>query len=208
MTAWEELRETCLQCQACGLRRTCTQVVFGVGDPNAEVLFIGEAPGANEDKQGEPFVGRAGKLLDDMLAMIGLHRKNIYITNSVKCRPPENRDPLSEEKDACRGHLRAQVRLMKPKIIVCLGRISAMELIKPDFKISQEHGQFFDRNGTLMMALYHPAALLRDPRKKPETFEDLKALQPTLLDNCPLPPLNFDCATKVGPPLGRHFFSL
>lgn len=100
-----------------------------------------------------------------MLAMIGLHRQNIYITNSVKCRPPENRDPLNTEKDACRGYLRAQVRLMKPKIIVCLGRISAMELIKPDFKISQEHGQFFDRNGTLMMALFHPAALLRDPRK-------------------------------------------
>ena len=118
MGAWEELRETCLNCQACGLRRTCTQVVFGVGDPQAEVLLIGEAPGANEDLQGEPFVGRAGKLLDDMLAMIGLSRKNIYITNSVKCRPPENRDPLGEEKDACRGYLRAQVRLMKPKIIV------------------------------------------------------------------------------------------
>ena len=98
MTAWEELRETCLKCQACQLRQTCTQVVFGVGDPNAEVLFIGEAPGANEDAQGEPFVGRAGKLLDDMLAMIGLHRQNIYITNSVKCRPPENRDPLNTEK--------------------------------------------------------------------------------------------------------------
>ena len=184
MGAWEELREKCLNCQACGLRRTCTQVVFGVGDPNAEVLFIGEAPGANEDQQGEPFVGRAGKLLDDMLAMIGLSRKNIYITNSVKCRPPENRDPLGEEKDACRGYLRQQVRLMKPKIIVCLGRISAMELIKPDFKISREHGQFFDRSGTLMMALYHPAALLRDPRKKPETFEDLKRLQEKIAEVC------------------------
>ena len=191
MGAWEELREKCLNCQACGLRRTCTQVVFGVGDPNAEVLFIGEAPGANEDQQGEPFVGRAGKLLDDMLAMIGLSRKNIYITNSVKCRPPENRDPLGEEKDACRGYLRQQVRLMKPKIIVCLGRISAMELIKPDFKISREHGQFFDRNGTLMMALYHPAALLRDPRKKPETFEDLKRLQEKIAEGCDHTPIEF-----------------
>ena len=191
MGAWEELREKCLNCQACGLRRTCTQVVFGVGDPNAEVLFIGEAPGANEDQQGEPFVGRAGKLLDDMLAMIGLSRKNIYITNSVKCRPPENRDPLGEEKDACRGYLRQQVRLMKPKIIVCLGRISAMELIKPDFKISREHGQFFDRSGTLMMALYHPAALLRDPRKKPETFEDLKRLQEKIAEVCDHPPIEF-----------------
>ena len=191
MGAWEELREKCLNCQACGLRRTCTQVVFGVGDPNAEVLFIGEAPGANEDQQGEPFVGRAGKLLDDMLAMIGLSRKNIYITNSVKCRPPENRDPLGEEKDACRGYLRQQVRLMKPKIIVCLGRISAMELIKPDFKISREHGQFFDRSGTLMMALYHPAALLRDPRKKAETFEDLKRLQEKIAEVCDHTPIEF-----------------
>ena len=191
MGAWEELREKCLNCQACGLRRTCTQVVFGVGDPNAEVLFIGEAPGANEDQQGEPFVGRAGKLLDDMLAMIGLSRKNIYITNSVKCRPPENRDPLGEEKDACRGYLRQQVRLMKPKIIVCLGRISAMELIKPDFKISREHGQFFDRSGTLMMALYHPAALLRDPRKKPETFEGLKRLQEKIAEVCDHTPIEF-----------------
>ena len=191
MGAWEELIEKCLNCQACGLRRTCTQVVFGVGDPNAEVLFIGEAPGANEDQQGEPFVGRAGKLLDDMLAMIGLSRKNIYITNSVKCRPPENRDPLGEEKDACRGYLRQQVRLMKPKIIVCLGRISAMELIKPDFKISREHGQFFDRSGTLMMALYHPAALLRDPRKKPETFEDLKRLQEKIAEVCDHTPIEF-----------------
>ena len=156
------------------------------------MLFIGEAPGANEDQQGEPFVGRAGKLLDDMLAMIGLHRKNIYITNSVKCRPPENRDPLGEEKDACRAYLRAQVRLMKPKIIVCLGRISAMELIKPDFKISQEHGQFFDRNGTLMMALYHPAALLRDPHKKPETFEDLKRLQEKIMEICDHTPIVFE----------------
>ena len=191
MTAWEELRESCLKCQACGLRRTCTQVVFGVGDPNAEVLFIGEAPGANEDQQGEPFVGRAGKLLDDMLAMIGLHRKNVYITNSVKCRPPENRDPLGEEKDACRAYLRAQVRLMKPKIIVCLGRISAMELIRPDFKISLEHGQFYERENCLMMAMYHPAALLRDPRKKPETFEDLKRLQAKIREICTHTPLDF-----------------
>ena len=192
MSEWEALRQECLRCHACTLADTRTNVVFGVGREDAEVLFIGEAPGANEDIQGEPFVGRGGKLLDDMLAMIGLHRKNIYITNSVKCRPPENRDPLNTEKDACRGYLREQVRLMKPKIIVCLGRISAMELIKPDFKISQEHGQFFDRNGTLMMALFHPAALLRDPRKKPETFEDLKALQAKIQEICNHTPLTFE----------------
>ena len=192
MSEWEALRQECLHCHACTLADTRTNVVFGVGREDAEVMIIGEAPGANEDFQGEPFVGRGGKLLDDMLAMIGLHRKDVYITNSVKCRPPENRDPLNTEKDACRGYLREQVRLMRPKIIVCLGRISAMELIKPDFKISQEHGQFFDRNGTLMMALFHPAALLRDPRRKPETFEDLKRLQAKIAEICEHTPITFE----------------
>ena len=191
MSAWEELKQECLGCQACALCETRTQVVFGVGNPDAEVLFIGEAPGANEDLQGEPFVGRGGKLLDEMLAMIGLDRSKIYISNSVKCRPPENRDPLNTEKDACRGFLRRQVQLMRPKIIVCLGRISAMELIKEDFKITREHGQFFDRNGTLMMALYHPVALLRDPHKKPETFEDLKRLQAKIMEICDHTPIEF-----------------
>ena len=192
MSAWEELKQECLGCEACALCETRTQVVFGVGNPNAEVLFIGEAPGANEDLQGEPFVGRAGKLLDDMLAMIGLKRQNIYITNSVKCRPPENRDPLNTEKDACRGYLRRQVKLMRPKIIVCLGRISAMELIREDFKISQEHGQFFEKNGVLMMALYHPAALLRNPNLKPYAFEDLKTLQEKIREICDHTPIEFE----------------
>ena len=191
MDQWEQLRQQCMSCRACGLADTRTNVVFGVGDPRAEVLLVGEAPGASEDRQGEPFVGAAGKLLDDMLAMIGLDRTRIYITNSVKCRPPENRDPLNTEKEACQGYLQRQRALMKPKIIVCLGRISAMELIKPDFKISREHGQFFDRSGTLMMALYHPAALLRDPRKKPETFEDLKRLQEKIAEVCDHTPIEF-----------------
>lgn len=192
MSAWEELKQECLNCRACPLCETRTQVVFGVGNPNAEVLFIGEAPGANEDLQGEPFVGRGGKLLDDMLAMIGLKRENIYITNSVKCRPPENRDPLNTEKDACRGYLRRQVKLMQPKIIVCLGRISAMELIREDFKITKEHGQFFEKNGVLMMALYHPAALLRNPNLKPYAFEDLKVLQSKIQEICTHTPIEFD----------------
>ena len=136
-------------------------------------------------------MGRGGKLLDDMLAMIGLDRTRIYITNSVKCRPPENRDPLNTEKEACQGYLQRQRALMKPKIIVCLGRISAMELIKPDFKITQEHGRFFEKDGCLMMALYHPAALLRDPNKKPETFEDLKRLQAKIREICVRTPLDF-----------------
>ena len=189
MNEWEALRQECLSCRACALAETRTNVVFGVGTPEAEVLFIGEGPGANEDAQGEPFVGRAGKLLDDMLAMIGLDRSKIYITNSVKCRPPQNRDPLNTEKEACRGYLKRQVELMRPKIIVCLGRISAAEIIKEDFKITQEHGQFFERGGIQMMALYHPAALLRDPRKKPETFEDLKKLQQKIREICDHTPL-------------------
>ena len=189
MSEWEELRRQCMNCRSCGLAETRTNVVFGVGTPEAEVLFIGEGPGANEDAQGEPFVGRAGKLLDDMLAMIGLDRSKIYITNSVKCRPPQNRDPLNTEKEACRGYLKRQVELMRPKIIVCLGRISAAEIIKEDFKITQEHGRFFERGGIQMMALYHPAALLRDPRKKPETFEDLKRLQQKIREICDHTPL-------------------
>lgn len=192
MSEWEELRRQCMNCRSCGLAETRTNVVFGVGTPEAEVLFIGEGPGANEDAQGEPFVGRAGKLLDDMLAMIGLDRSKIYITNSVKCRPPQNRDPLNTEKEACRGYLKRQVELMRPKIIVCLGRISAAEIIKEDFKITQEHGQFFERGGIQMMALYHPAALLRDPRKKPETFEDLKRLQQKILEICDHTPLTWE----------------
>ena len=122
MNSWEELKQECLQCHACSLAETRTNVVFGVGTPQAEVVIVGEAPGANEDKQGEPFVGRAGKLLDDMLAMIGLDRSRIYITNSVKCRPPQNRDPLNTEKEACSGYLRRQMELMQPMLVLPLVR--------------------------------------------------------------------------------------
>lgn len=191
MGEWEALRERCLNCRACALCETRTHVVFGVGDPQAEVLFIGEAPGEREDALGEPFVGKAGQLLDDMLAMIGLDRSRIYITNSIKCRPPHNRDPLNTEKDACAPFLQRQLALMQPKIIVCLGRISAMEMIKPDFKITQEHGQFFEKNGVLMTAIYHPAALLRDTDKKPDTFVDLKRLQAKIRQVCERTKLDF-----------------
>lgn len=189
MTPWENLQNECLQCRACALADTRKNVVFGMGNTEAEVLFIGEGPGANEDEQGLPFVGAAGKLLDDMLEMIGLARESVYITNIVKCRPPRNRDPLNTEKDACIGYLRRQVALMRPKIIVCLGRIAAMELIKPDFKITQEHGQFMEKGSVLMTALYHPAALLRDGAKKPETFVDLKALQAKIREVCQHTPM-------------------
>ena len=191
MTPWEELQSECCRCRACALADTRKNVVFGVGNTEAEVLFIGEGPGATEDEQGLPFVGAAGRLLDDMLAMIGLTRESVYITNIVKCRPPQNRDPLNTEKDACIGYLRRQVAMMRPKIIVCLGRIAAAELIKPDFKITQEHGQFFEKRGVQMMALYHPAALLRDSSKKPETFVDLKALQAKIRQVCQRTPMEF-----------------
>ena len=191
MSEWEALRARCLDCRACGLCETRTNVVFGVGDPTAEVLFVGEAPGEREDALGEPFVGKAGQLLDDMLAMIGLDRSRIYITNSIKCRPPQNRDPLNTEKDACAPFLQRQLELMRPKIIVCLGRVSAMEMIKPDFKITQEHGQFFEKNGMLMTAIYHPAALLRDGDKKPDTFVDLKRLQAKIRQVCQRTKLDF-----------------
>ena len=191
MGEWEALRERCLNCRACGLAESRKNVVFGMGDPRAEVLFVGEAPGASEDEQGLPFVGKAGQLLDDMLAMIGLSRDRIYITNSIKCRPPQNRDPLNTEKEACAPYLQKQLQLMDPKIIVCLGRISAMEMIKPDFKITQEHGQFFEKNGRLMTAIYHPAALLRDGDKKPDTFVDLKRLQAKIRQVCTRTKLDF-----------------
>ena len=175
---WDTLKAECQSCRKCALAETRKNVVFGVGDPEAEVLFIGEGPGEQEDLQGEPFVGRAGKLLDTMLELIDLSReKNVYIANIVKCRPPHNRDPLNTEQDACIDYLRNQVALIRPRIIVCLGRIAAMRLIKPDFKITREHGQWFDVPGARAMAMYHPAALLRDPSKRPETFEDLRTLR-------------------------------
>ena len=175
---FEELRENCLNCRQCGLCETRTNVVVGVGNPRSKVMFIGEGPGENEDLQGEPFVGRGGQLLDKMLAAVDLDRKtNVYIANIVKCRPPKNRDPLPEEQEACIGWLRNQVALIRPKIIVCLGRIAAMRIIKPDIKITREHGQFFEKNGTLMMATLHPAALLRNPNQKPAAFENFLKLR-------------------------------
>ena len=185
MDSWEELEKSCKACIKCPLHETRTNVVFGVGNRSAEVLLIGEGPGENEDKQGEPFVGRAGKLLDDMLKIIRLSRTdNIYIANTVKCRPPNNRDPQNQEKDACRPWLHAQQTLIKPKIIVCLGRIAAGEIIGGDFKISRDHGKWYDKHSAKVMALYHPAALLRDPNRRPDTFVDLKELERMIKEIC------------------------
>ena len=175
---WDELERECLSCRKCGLCEGRTQVVFGGGNHEAGVLFVGEGPGEQEDLQGKPFVGRSGQLLDKMLDAVDLDRnKNIYIGNIVKCRPPKNRDPLPEEQELCIGWLRNQVALMRPKIIVCLGRIAAMKIIRPDFKISKEHGEFFEKGGVLMTATLHPAALLRNPNNKPSAFEDFLKLR-------------------------------
>lgn len=174
---WEALRNACLACTQCPLCQTRHNVVFGVGPEDAEVLFIGEGPGEQEDLKGEPFVGPAGRLLDEMLTIIDLSRETCYIANIVKCRPPHNRDPLNEEQAACRHWLDAQRDLIRPKLIVCLGRIAAMAVIKPDFRITREHGQWFDIESARAMAIYHPSALLRDITKRPETFADLRSLR-------------------------------
>ena len=185
MLNWDGLKSVCADCTRCGLCETRHNVVFGVGKEDADIMFVGEGPGEQEDLKGQPFVGPAGKLLDDMLCIIDLSREtNCYIANIVKCRPPHNRDPLETEQDACIGYLRRQVALLRPKIIVCLGRIAAMRIIKPDFKITREHGQWFEKNGFQMMAVYHPAALLRDPRRRPESFEDFKGLQQKINELC------------------------
>ena len=175
---WKELEECTAGCTRCGLCETRHNVVFGMGNREADVMFIGEGPGEQEDLTGLPFVGPAGKLLDDMLSIIDLDRNtNCYIANIVKCRPPRNRDPLETEQDACIDYLRQQVALVKPKIIVCLGRIAAKRLIDQEFRITRQHGQWTERNGVWMSAIYHPSALLRDVSKRPETFEDLLSLR-------------------------------
>ena len=177
MHDWENLEKSCYACQQCALCRYRTNVVFGVGSRQADVMFIGEGPGEQEDLKGEPFVGPAGRLLDDMMAIIDLDRQNTYIANIVKCRPPGNRDPQEDEQDACIGYLRNQVSLVRPKIIVCLGRIAAKRIINPEFRITREHGTWVQKGDIWMTAIYHPSALLRDPSKRPETFDDLLSIR-------------------------------
>ena len=182
---WESLQKDCMTCKKCALAETRTNLVFGVGVPDAEIVFIGEGPGEQEDLRGEPFVGRGGQLLDKYLDAIGLDRKkNIYIGNMVKCRPPQNRDPKPEEQEACIGWLREQIRLIRPKIIVCLGRISAQRIIDPDFKVTKQHGEFTEKNGVWMMGTFHPAALLRNPRQKPDALEDFLRLRDKIHEVC------------------------
>ncbi len=169
-----EIHKKCSTCTSCALAENRTNTVFGKGNPDADILFIGEAPGEKEDLSGEPFVGAAGKLLDKYLEAVGIDREEVYIANILKCRPPKNRDPLPEEENCCIGYLREQLSVIRPKIIVCLGRISAKRIIKEDFKITEEHGKWFKKGEYMICAVYHPAALLRDPRKKEEELIDFK----------------------------------
>lgn len=184
MDTWESLKHDCKDCRACSLGDTRHNLVFGVGNEQAEVMLIGEGPGEQEDLKGIPFVGPAGKLLDDMLEMIDLDRSKVYIANIVKCRPPRNRDPLNVEQEACRPWLDRQIALVDPKIIVCLGRIAAMSLIKENFRITREHGRWFDLGSRRIMATYHPSALLRDVDKRPEAFMDLRTLRKEIRAVC------------------------
>lgn len=181
---WEELEKRCQNCRECSLCETRTNVVFGDGSRTAEIMFVGEGPGAHEDEQGVPFVGKAGQLLDDMLAIIGLDRTMVYIANIVKCRPPQNRDPQPAESEACMPWLREQFRLLKPKIVVCLGRIAAQRMIRKDFSVTKEHGQLYEKGGILFMGTFHPAALLRSPQNKPAAFADFTALRDNIETVC------------------------
>ena len=179
------LQQQCLACRRCGLCETRTNVVFGMGVPDAEVMFVGEGPGASEDEQGLPFVGRSGQLLDHYLEAIDLSREtNVYIANIVKCRPPQNRDPLPEESQACMPWLRQQFQCIRPKIVVCLGRVAAQQMMDPGFSISRDHGKFFEKQGTLVMATYPPAALLRYPVNKPAVFGDFVNLRQKITQIC------------------------
>lgn len=177
---WNTLECECKSCTRCGLCETRNHVVFGVGNRQTDILFVGEGPGEQEDLQGEPFVGPAGQLLDDMLSIIDLDRSKCYIANIVKCRPPRNRDPLEIEQQACMGYLQQQIGLIQPKLIVCLGRIAAKALIREDYRITREHGTWTQKDGIWMTAMYHPSALLRDVSKRPETFEDLISIREKL----------------------------
>lgn len=177
---WPQLEAAVKACTACGLRAGCTQTVFGVGNRQAEWLVIGEAPGADEDKQGEPFVGRAGQLLNSMLAALGLKREQVYIANILKCRPPNNRDPKPEEAELCRPFLERQIALIQPKLILAVGRIAAQNLLNTDTPIGKLRGRVHQVNGIPVVVTYHPAYLLRSPGEKRKAWVDLQFAMRTL----------------------------
>lgn len=175
--SWKILEDACRSCRRCRLWEMRTNVVVGKGNPQADILFVGEGPGQQEDLQGIPFVGPAGMLLDRMLQSVGLSLADVYIANIVKCRPPGNRDPHEDEREACLNYLRYQLKLIEPKIIVCLGRVAATTIIDKDFKITRQRGQWISRKGYEIIATYHPSALLRDEEKKRPAWEDMKAIR-------------------------------
>lgn len=179
MLTLTELEKIVQNCTKCSLAKTRTSTVFGAGDPNSIIMFIGEAPGYYEDKQGKPFVGKAGILFDKMLAAIDLSRKDIYIANVLKCRPPNNRNPFAEESEKCLDYLRAQVKIIRPDILVCLGAVAAKSIINKDFRITRNRGKWYEKGGFHIITTYHPAALLRDPCKKRAAWEDLKLIKKT-----------------------------
>ncbi len=181
MLDWIELNKTCIDCQACGLGNTRTNMVFGRGNINAPVLFVGEGPGEQEDIQGMPFVGAAGQLLDTLLEALSLKPDEYYIANVVKCRPPNNRVPTDIEAEKCLPYLRNQVALIRPKIIVCLGSTAARYIISKDVKISQIRGQWIERKGFWIMPTFHPAALLRDQSKRVLLFRDIKEVKQKII---------------------------
>lgn len=178
--SYEELKNFVDTCYGCNLSKTRNKPVMGKGNIHSDIMFIAEAPGNNEDRDGIPFTGRSGDFFDECLGHVGLTRDDIYITNIVKCHPPQNRDPLPEEQERCIEYLKYETALIKPKAIVCLGRIAAQRIIRKDFKITREHGQFIERKGTLLTGIYHPSAVLRDPRKKEEVFADFEKLMTKL----------------------------
>ena len=182
---WIKLRRDCDGCDKCSLCRTRQHLVFGDGNEKAKIMLVGEGPGEQEDLQGLPFVGPAGRLLDTMLEIIDLDRTKVYIANIVKCRPPRNRDPLPEEQQACSPFLARQIALVDPKIIVCLGRIAARAILRADRRTRREHGVGYEHAGIMYIATYHPSALLRDESKRPEAFEDLVKLRQQIRELCP-----------------------
>ena len=177
---WTLLQREALACTKCRLAGTRTQVVYGTGNPNADLMFIGEAPGRDEDQQGKPFVGRAGALLTDIIKAMKLTRDDVYIANVIKCRPPENRNPEPDELDACRPFIRRQIDIIKPKVIVTLGRFALQSLMEKGFSITAARGSWLDYNGVKVMPTYHPAYLLRNPAAKKEAWQDMKKVMTEL----------------------------
>ena len=174
VSALRQIRADIGDCTRCKLHKQRTNIVFGVGDPNAQLMFIGEAPGADEDEQGEPFVGRAGQLLNNMIAAMGLRREQVYIANIAKCRPPGNRQPERDECETCMPFLMRQIDVIKPKVIVALGATAAKNLLGMNDSMINLRGRFYDFRNTKLLVTYHPAFLLRDPRQKKETWKDLQ----------------------------------